>query len=480
MDPQISQINADWKRRKKKEARKIYFLVKFHNLLNLRTFFFVFSSVFLFAACHPRTRPAPRYVLWISLDDVKAASLGCYGRERPTSPSLDALARQGLRFQNCITQAGWTLPSYASMLTSRYPDETVFTREYLRHLRGETDVARSRDPYRLPEMNRHWYGKLRPELPTLAEVLARAGFRTAAWTNNQWLSPALSGLDRGFGEYHFTDQPDAFYHPADQTLAEVTAWIEQHRQERFFVFVHLMDVHKPWRPHPEFGFGQRPLDQYEAGLRFTDQAIGRLVERLRQLKLWDRTLLVVNSDHGEGIYEARERFVGHGGGVIPDLIRVPLLIVGPGLPRGKVIGPTVRNLDIFPTILDLLGVKAGPPVRGRSLKPLWADDPCSHAPDYLPAVTMGMIKGPEQISVITARHQIILIPAYGSSTGTIWGDDQEHPCAPVPLETQRESEAAANQVLQDVIAEMQKTQPLEPVPLDPATIKKLKALGYFQ
>ncbi|OGP59076.1 MAG: hypothetical protein A2V67_07970 [Deltaproteobacteria bacterium RBG_13_61_14] len=156
------------------------------------------------------------------------------------------------------------------MLTSRYTFETVMTREYLRHLQGDTEVARSRDPFRMPEMNRHWYGKLRPEVTTLAELLRRAGLSTAAWTNNQWLAPSLSGLDRGFEEYHFTDQPDKLYLPADATVEEVIAWIERHREKRFFVFVHLMDPHKPWQNHPEFGFGNRPLDIYESQIRFAD------------------------------------------------------------------------------------------------------------------------------------------------------------------------------------------------------------------
>ena len=448
------------------------------NLRNLRIYIFLFSSLWLCSACPSRPQPSQWNVIWISIDDVKAASLGCYGRERNTSPRLDALARQGVRFQNCITQAGWTLPSYASMLTSRYPYETVFTREYIRHLQGETEAARSRDPYRLPEMNRHWYGKLRPGFPTLAEVLARAGFRTAAWTNNQWLSPALSGMDRGFGEYHFTDQPDAFYEPADRTLAAVTTWMEKHQGERFFIFVHLMDVHKPWQKHPEFGFGERPLDQYEAELRFTDQEIGKLVERLKELKLWERTLLVVNSDHGEGVYEERERFVGHGGGVIPDLIRVPLLIVGPGLPRGKVIEPTVRNLDIFPTILDLLQVKGAPPMQGRSLTPWWSKPAGPNPSDYLPAVTMGMIKGPEQISFVTGRWQVVLIPAYQSVQVLPWAaPDVARGLAP---ETEEQAVSSAQNFVRGMVAAMGQVTLPPPVNLDPETEKKLKALGYLQ
>jgi len=415
-------------------------------------------------------------VIWISIDDVKAASLGCYGRERNTSPHLDALAREGVRFQNCITQAGWTLPSYASMLTSHYPFETVMTREYLRHLQGETEVARSRDPYRMPEMNRHWYGRLAPGGFPLAVTLGAAGLRTAAWTNNQWLSPKLSGLDQGFREYHFTEKADAYYTPADETLEQVGEWIQQHRTERFFVLVHLMDPHKPWRKHPEYGFGDQPLDQYEAGIRFTDDAIGKLAARLKEMKVWDRTLLIVNSDHGEGIYQERERFVGHGGGVIPDLIRVPLILVGPGLPQGRVVESTVRNLDILPTILALLDIT--PTVRGSSLAPLWSGPEDRIADNYLPAVTMAMMKGPEQISIITRCWQVVMIPAYQTIQVLPWGSNQT--CGGPSGESEEQAKAKANEFVKELIEDMKTSTLPPPVQIDPETAKKLKALGYLQ
>jgi len=445
--------------------------------VNLRNLWIIFFFLLLLGSCRPRPKPSEWNVIWISMDDVKATSLGCYGRARDTSPNLDKLARQGVRFEWCITQASWTLPSYASMLTSRYPFETVMTREYLRHLQGETEVARSRDPFRMPEMNRHWYGKLRPEVTTLAELLRRAGLSTAAWTNNQWLAPSLSGLDRGFEEYYFTDQPDKLYLPADATVEEVIAWIERHREKRFFVFVHLMDPHKPWQNHPEFGFGNRPLDIYESQIRFADQAIGQMVERLQQLQLWERTLLVVNSDHGEGVYEEKERFVGHGGGVAADLIRVPLILVGPNLSRGKVIGDTVRNLDVMPTVLDLLQVAADVELRGKSLAPLWSPGAAAGPEQYLPAVTMAMMKGPEQISVITRRWQVVLIPAYESVQVHPWPGAER--AAAAPAETQDQAVAFARKFVEEEIAALGKETLPAPVNLDPETEKKLKALGYL-
>jgi arylsulfatase A-like enzyme len=416
--------------------------------------------------CHRRFEGAPQNVVWICLDDLKAASLGCYGRRRNTSPNLDALAREGVRFEWCISQSSWSLPSYASVFTSRYPYETLLTREYLRHLRGETEIARSRDPYRMPKMNQHWFGKLRPEIPTAAEVFSRAGFRTAAWTNNQWLAPAVSGLDRGFGEYVFTNKPDALVPPANESLTAAADWVEHHRQERFFIFIHLMDAHEPWHERAEFGFGSRALDRYESEIRFADQQIGTFLDRLRQLQLRDRTLVVVSSDHGEGIYEENERFVGHGGGVIQDLIRVPLLMAGPGLPEGKVIKRTVRKLDIFPTLLDLVGLPAPPEIRGQSMVPLWTGKPEPGPDDYLPAVTMGMLKGPEQISVITGRWQVVLIPAYGSVQLFPWAS-QESPA--LKLRTQDEAAAVAENFVAEMVKAMDRQSLPPPVNIDPQT-----------
>ncbi|OGP59075.1 MAG: hypothetical protein A2V67_07965 [Deltaproteobacteria bacterium RBG_13_61_14] len=193
--------------------------------------------------------------------------------------------------------------------------------------------------------------------------------------------------------------------------------------------------------------------------------------------MWERTLLVVNSDHGEGVYEEKERFVGYGGGVAADLIRVPLILVGPNLPRNTVVRATVRNLDLLPTVLELLEVETETEFRGKSLAPLWSKEAPGSPEDYLPAVTLAMMKGPEQVSVITQRWQVVLIPAYASVQVHPWPGAER--AAAAPAETQDQAGAFARKFVEEEIAALGKETLPAPVNLDPETEKKLKALGYL-
>ncbi len=413
-------------------------------------------------------------VLWISVDDLKADHLGSYGYERGFTANIDKLAGQGVRFERCISQAPWTLPSYASMLTSRYPYELVMSRNYLRHILKDVEVAASNDPMRMPAMNHHWYTKLNDEVPTLAEVLRDKGFVTAGWTNNQWLTPEMSGLDRGFDEYLASSGGDSYYLPADQTIDRVVDWIKGHENERWFAFVHLMDPHKPWREHPEFNLGERGIDKYDAEIAFTDIALGRLLRYLSQSRMWSKTLVIFNSDHGEGVYENDEDFIGHGGALIVDIIRVPLIIRVPRGPSGKVIADQVRSLDVFPTILDYLGIRAPEGIHGLSLRGFIQGKPPANFPDK--ALSMGLMKGPEQIALTSSTYQLLYQPTKGKGTVFQLWEDAWKP-APKNEDTIKLFNDLREQL--NIMKEDLDTRTLsEPIPIDERSRKILEALGY--
>ena len=218
-------------------------VMKSRSLKNFFVFFILIFILVFSGGCKSRKISPPEKwnILWIAVDDLNIRHVGCYGYSRDISPNMDRIAERGVRFEYCITQAPWTLPSFASMLSSLYPYEIVMTSEYLRHIKAETGVARSRDPYRMPEINYHWYCSARPGCRLFAEILREKGFETFAWTNNQWLSPGISGLDRGFDVYHYTDKTDKYYVPAGETLSKTGDWIEDKKETRWFAFVHLME-----------------------------------------------------------------------------------------------------------------------------------------------------------------------------------------------------------------------------------------------
>jgi arylsulfatase A-like enzyme len=314
-----------------------------------------------------RPAPPPRVVL-VSVDTLRADHLGVYGYGRPTSPGIDALAREGILFEDVSAPSPWTLPSHASLLTGLYP-----TRHGLK----------AHDRY-LPST-----------VPTLAALLGRAGFVTAAVVNSYNLGPRF-GLDRGFQEFLYVEERADQVEPSTRITDQATAWLRQHRDRRLFLFVHYYDVHSDYRsrPHYEEQFvspyrgpadgttaqlmayregrvrlarkdAAHLVDLYDAGIRQMDDELQRLVSFLREEKLIDGTLFVLTSDHGEEFLERGG--VLHGRTQFQEVMRVPLLMRGPGLPAGRRDPAPASLLDVMPTVLALLQVDAPASLDGEDL-----------------------------------------------------------------------------------------------------------------
>jgi arylsulfatase A-like enzyme len=291
-------------------------------------------------------------VLFILVDTLRADRLGSYGYERDTSPTIDALAADGARFANHLSQSSWTKCSMASLWTALYPARTRITR-------FEDAIP---DAALLP-----------------AEILQEAGFRTAGVYRNGWVAPNF-GFGQGFEVYERPvsqpapagvrrDNPTVRYGGMDDDLLDATAaFLQVHGRERWFLYLHLMDIHEYVYDEETALFGTAFSDVYDNAIRRTNVVLNMLLAHLDAEGYRENTLIVFAADHGEAF---RERGLeGHARYVYPETTEVPFLLSFPfRLEPGLEISTRTENVDIWPTVLDLLGLPAMEEVDGRSRVP---------------------------------------------------------------------------------------------------------------
>jgi arylsulfatase A-like enzyme len=322
-------------------------------------------------------KPSRPGIVLILIDTLRADHLGAYGYSRATSPTLDSLGSHGVLFEQSIAAAPWTLPAAMSLMTGRLPSSH----------RVENDGMR-----------------LSASVPTLAEVLQRAGYDTAGVVSHIYVS-GLFGFDRGFRQfddfglsrdYRF----EAGLEPrADKVTDRALERFLSVKGRPFFLFVHYFDPHWDYDPPPPYdtrftapyhgsvtgsyqsfsryalpGADLEPedrqhlLDLYDGEIAFTDAQIGRLLDGLRREGASGDTVVAVTSDHGEEFKEHGS--LGHGRSLYDEVLRVPLIfsrLDGGKAPR-RVKEP-VREIDLFPTLCALAGTAPPREVAGRSLLP---------------------------------------------------------------------------------------------------------------
>jgi arylsulfatase A-like enzyme len=344
----------------------------------------------ILAACScsrgPEPLPVPDHVLLIVVDTLRADHLSTYGYGRPTSPVLDALARESVVFENAVSQGSYTGPSMVSLMTGRWLAEETLA--------------------------------IPTGTPTLASAFRDGGYETGAFIYNNLLSRD-NGFASGFHHFEYEDPPY-------QSDAPILAWIEQVRGKKSFTFVHLNEAHDPYgatdgkwprdgvvrfmnerkgldRDRSEYydaisareGLqnGQQSrahieaqIGAYDDDIAHTDARIGRILDAYRAAGLWERTAVVVASDHGEGLWTRLDFLAGkrlnavregrptlvdalqmtHGNLVNVELVHVPLILRAPGLAPRRV-EEYVENVDIAPTLLDLCGLAVPTAHNGTSL-----------------------------------------------------------------------------------------------------------------
>jgi arylsulfatase A-like enzyme len=285
-----------------------------------------------------------KQIILVTIDTLRADYLGCYGyRAKPTSPNLDAWAKEAVVFDKAMSQAPWTVPSLSSAITGHYPVEVgAYTNRC----------------------------GINPAFPTLPEILRSHGYETAAFFTHPLLARERNGFGRGFDEVY----PDAKWlgHPPGEKLpyAEleptVMHWLDRHANDSFFIWIHDMDTHPPaTRGNPYLtkpGWGG-----YAGEVRWVDEAMGHLIDKLKALGVWDNALFIFTADHGEAFGE--HHLAGHQNVMYDEVLRVPLMVHHPGTLPVRIEEP-VELFDVFATISDYAGVKPPPEIHSQSLRPL--------------------------------------------------------------------------------------------------------------
>ncbi len=294
-------------------------------------------------------------VIVLSVDTLRADHVGCYGYERETTPNMDRLAEEGTLFEVVVSASPWTLPSHVSMMTSLYPASHQCL------LVGGA--------------------KLRKRITTLAETLKNEGYTTHAITTILYLT-SIYGFDQGF---------DALQALGSKTLAErvtdeAIRWLDGHGEAPFHLFLHYYDPHTDYVPPDPYGTlfdpdYEGPIDGrtenllehqdrlteadlhhlvalYDGEIAYVDHELGRLFEALKRLDLWENTVLVVVSDHGEEFQE--HGYFGHGFTLYDEQLLVPLIVKWAGSKsEGLRVKQPAQLVDLVPTIMDVLGVRDG-------------------------------------------------------------------------------------------------------------------------
>lgn len=321
-------------------------------------------------------------VLIILIDTIRADHLGCMGYSRSTTPVIDSLSREGVLFTFCQSQSSWTLPAMTSIMSGLNPREHRAGRHY--------DAL---------------YG-VSPDIPWMPHIFKSRGYRTAAFFNVIFMS-ADFGFHRGFD--HFDCPAPVPEQPSRNAAETVDAFLEWAAAEQdgapFFAAVHFFDPHIPYDPpepwsslftdpgyRGEYGAEWGSVSQlnavhfqsdtippdglhnlvalYDGEIAFTDSETGRLLQGLRDMGIAGNTVIVVVGDHGEEFME--HGGMDHGRTLYQEVCHVPLIIAGPGVPRGGRVGTLVGQVHVLPTILDLAGIGDSP---GSLFSPDFTESP---------------------------------------------------------------------------------------------------------
>ena len=349
----------------------------------------------------------PLNLVLISIDSVRADHLSSYGYQRPTSPNLDEIASQGVRFDRCLSAAPWTVPSHMSLLTSTYPSEHGLVDNFSRLGSGPT---------------------------TLAETLAEAGYRTMAVVSALNVS-SLYGFDRGFEEFDDDWSGKEGDRQAEKVTNLALDLLRSAGSEPFFLFVHYFDPHTTYLPpspydtfftdpnyKAEFETTYTGLSRftrydvqmsaeglawveglYDGEIRYVDDQIGRIRAALDAADLSRRTVWSVSSDHGQEFKDHGSLF--HRKTLYDEQLHVPWILSVPDGPSGVVVRPAVSSIDIAPTLLEVLGLRAPGSFRGRTLVELMSGGEIEPIPIFSETTEHLQRK-----AVIYENHKLVLSP----------------------------------------------------------------------
>ena len=304
-------------------------------------------------------KPKGPNVVLLAVDTLRADHMSGYGYFRPTTPNIDDLAGKAIRFKRAQANSSWTAPSFYSMLTAQYPAVLGF------------------------------WGNFHPRVADrflcMAELFREAGYRTKGIISNTYLMADVGGIDQGFEEY---DESCVDREPSSPRLTELALdYIDRHRKEPFFLFVHWQDPHYPWYLQKDFDYypeykgrvkdgdsignlhalipTMKPEDikrieaLYDSNIAFMDLHVGMIINRLKELDLYDNTLIVFTADHGEDFLEKNyfHLWLGHSRKLFQEYVHVPFILKPPGWNRKLEVDEFVELLDLLPTVAEYAGLE---------------------------------------------------------------------------------------------------------------------------
>ena len=403
------------------------------------------------ASCRgERLAPAPVRagggpIILISIDTLRADHLPAYGYKAVATPAIERLRHDGILFEDAWSQCPLTLPSHVSIFTGLLPP---------------SHGVRNNIGYRL-DADRH---------PTLARLLKARGYATGA-SVSAWVLRRTTGLGDSFDFYDDAiDPPPASkaasqaQRPGPETVRRAIAWAERVRGRPFFLFVHLYEPHSPYEP-PE-PFRSRFALPYDGEIAAADAAVGTLLQKLEDWGIYERSLIVLLSDHGEGLMDHGEQ--EHGILLYREALQVPLIIKLPGSARkGERVQQPTALIDVLPTVVALAGGSAPKGIGGRNLLDPGPDPPAAlYAETFYPRIHLGWS---ELRSLADGRDHYI--------------------DGPEPELYDRRADAAekTNRFSRDAARAREMKRALDripadfriPVSADPEQVRKLTALGYL-
>ncbi len=437
-------------------------------------------------------------VILISLDTLRADHLSCYGYPEDTSPNVDLLADDSVTFLNTYASSPWTLPSHVSLFTS---------------LSGVQHQVYHHDD------------KIDPSLVTLADILRQNHFFCSAFTGGGFVSPEY-GFSKGFDVYS-TGEGGVYYHNSAQLVYQVVSrWLKRNGDKNFFMFIHTYQPHDPyacpypyktiflrdkpkWRTLDLSGYlggkkgiyrklpekeRQNIIGLYDGEIRYTDERLIRpLLEELKEMSLYDQTMIIFTSDHGEEFYEHGSWL--HGQNLYDECLKVPLIIKFPESKfAGKRVESFVRLIDIMPTILEELGMGfSDHELEGESLIPLLKKE-ASQDRVFMADIGNNVLNShvPQKMAISFGKYKLILNKEFSKSDLRFFlspppsiSSVELYDLAQDPGEKKniaaenKDLVARLTKEIQEIYQQARKRKK-EKVKIDKELIRELKALGYIR
>ncbi len=394
--------------------------------------------------------PAIRNIILISIDTCRADHLSCYGYPQETTPHIDAFARNATRFENVVSPIPITLPAHSSMLTGTIP------------------------PFH--GVHNNIFYKLAPSNQTLPEILKPNGFNTAAIISSFVLDRKF-GMAQGFDTYHDTFK-DIHHNvfgnerKGDETTQVALDWLEKNKDNQAFLFLHYYDPHMEYSP-PEPFASKFPGNPYAGEIAFTDHCIGQVIQKLKDLGMYESSLVIITGDHGEMLGEHGEE--EHTYFIYESAIKVPLIVKLPGQKKAATVTEPVGLVDIVPTLCSLLDIDLPSRMQGRDISPLLQ----GRIPDSYERFIYSESQVPTRLgasalmSVSTGKWKYIQATRpelYDLSTDP----EEEHNLIGQEPHRARILEDKLRELLEQSV----RTDPDSHLELDAQSIKRLASLGY--